>query len=94
MLFNFTIFLMDICDEIGFWTPFFVHYAMKRGWTLRAVFAILLCAIVGFLFRPLFLSLGVTSEWHLTEGLYIEIGAAIAVIVAAWHLNEREGRDL
>lgn len=93
-LFSKDTFLTTIGATIGFETPYFVHYAMKRGWTRRAVFAILLCAIVGFLFRPLFLSLGVTSEWHLTEGLYIEIGAAIAVIVAAWHLNEREGRDL
>lgn len=93
-LFSKDAFLTTIGATIGFETPYFVHYAMKRGWTRRAILAILFCVLVGLLWSPLLSGLGVTSYWILSERLYIEIGAAIAVIVAVWHLNKREGRDL
>lgn len=93
-LFSKDTFLTTIGATIGFETPYFVHYAMKRGWTRRAILAILLCALVGLLWSPLLSGLGVTSYWILSEGLYIGIGAVIAVIVAVWHLNKHEGRDL
>ena len=92
--FNKDTFFTALCGTIGFETPYFVHYAMKRGWTRRAILAILLCALVGLLWSPLLTELGVTSYQILSEGLYIGIGAVIAVIVAVWHLNKREGRDL
>lgn len=92
-LFSKDAFLTTIGATIGFETPYFVHYAMKRGWTRRAILAILFCVLVGFLWSPLLTKLGVTSYWILSEGLYIEIGAAIAVIIAIWHHYKRKDQD-
>ncbi len=91
--FNKDTFFTALCGTIGFETPYFVHYAMKRGWTRRAILAILFCVLVGFLWSPLLTKLGVTSYWILSEGLYIEIGAAIAVIIAIWHHYKRKDHD-
>ena len=92
-LFNKDTFLTTIGATIGFETPYFVHYAMKRDWTRRAILAILFCVLVGFLWSPLLTKLGVTSYWILSEGLCIEIGAAIAVIIAIWHHYMRKNHN-
>lgn len=91
--FNKDTFFTALCGTIGFETPYFVHYAMKRGWTRRAILAILFCGLVGLLWSPLLTKLGVTSYWTLSEGLYIEIGAVIAVIIAIWHHYKRKNQN-